>query len=144
MAELQEIGAGLMIWPNGPRSLRALGVEIDALAIHLMSVCTWRGRQVNDYPFESVAARFGFQPVFVHRADLLAALARRFGTEGLLFDAVVSGFKQDGAEVQVTMRDGTTVMSTRLVGSKDCGKLRWAAPSRRSLNFLGARAFEVC
>jgi FAD-dependent urate hydroxylase len=27
---LREIGAGLMIWPNGARSLKALGVEIDA------------------------------------------------------------------------------------------------------------------
>jgi hypothetical protein len=83
------------------------GCEELALAIHHISECTWRGRQVNDYPLESAAARFGFEPVFVHRADLQAALARRFGTEGLLFDAVVSGFKQDGAELQVMMRDGT-------------------------------------
>lgn len=111
-------GAGIAGLATGI-ALRQAGHEVT---IQHMSVCTWRGRQVNDYPLESVAARFGFQPVFVHRADLQAALARRFGTERLLFDAVVSGFKQDGAEVQVTMRDGTTVMSTRLVGSKDCGK----------------------
>jgi 2-polyprenyl-6-methoxyphenol hydroxylase-like FAD-dependent oxidoreductase len=115
--ELREIGAGLMIWPNGARSLHALGVEIDAVTIQHMSVCTSRGRQVNDYPLESVAARFGFAPAFVHRADLQAALARRFGTEGLHFDADVSGFKQSGAEVEVTMRDGAATAGDLLVGA---------------------------
>ncbi|HKV87184.1 MAG TPA: FAD-dependent monooxygenase [Candidatus Dormibacteraeota bacterium] len=115
--ELREIGAGLMIWPNGARSLQALGVEIDAVTIQHMSVCTWRGRQVNNYPLESVAARFGFEPVFVHRVDLQAALARRFGTEGLHFDAVVSGFEQDGAGVQVMVRDGAAAAGDLLVGA---------------------------
>jgi hypothetical protein len=69
-----------------------------------MTLCTWHGRQVNDYPIESVAARFGLEPVFVHRADLQAALARRSGTERLLFDSVVGGFKQDGR--RWTMSDG--------------------------------------
>ncbi|MHB8587214.1 MAG: FAD-dependent monooxygenase [Candidatus Dormibacteraceae bacterium] len=117
MPDLREIGAGLMIWPNGARSLRALGVEIDAVTIQHMSVCTWRGRQVNDYPLESVAARFGFEPVFVHRADLQAALARRFGMEGLHFNAHVSGFQQRGAEVEVIMRDGTAAAGELLVGA---------------------------
>ena len=68
--ELREIGAGLMIWPNGARSLQALGVEIDAVTIQHMSVCTWRGRQVNNYPLESVAARFGFEPAFVRAVNI--------------------------------------------------------------------------
>src|SRR4029077_17521668 len=117
MPELREIGAGLMIWPNGARSLEALGVEIDAVTIKRMSVCTWRGRQVNDYPLESVAARFGFEPAFVHRADLQAALAARFGTDGLHFDAQVSGFKQGGHEVEVITRDGTAAAGDLLVGA---------------------------
>jgi 2-polyprenyl-6-methoxyphenol hydroxylase-like FAD-dependent oxidoreductase len=117
MPELREIGAGLMIWPNGSRSLQALGVEIDAVTIRHMSVCTWRGRRVSDYPLESVAARFGFEPAFVHRADLQAALAVRFGTEGLHCNAVVGGFQQDGAEVQVMMRDGTAAAGDLLVGA---------------------------
>ena len=117
MPDLREIGAGLMIWPNGARSLKALGVEIDAMTIQHMSVCTWRGRRVNDYPLESVAARFGFEPLFVHRADLQAALARRFGTEGLQFNAPVTGFQERGAEVEVIMRDGTAAAGELLVGA---------------------------
>jgi 2-polyprenyl-6-methoxyphenol hydroxylase-like FAD-dependent oxidoreductase len=115
--ELREIGAGLMIWPNGARSLHALGVEIDAVTIQHMSVRTWRGAQVNEYPLESVAARFGFPPAFVHRADLQAALARRFGTEGLHFDAEVRGFRQSDAEVAVILRDGTAAAADLLVGA---------------------------
>jgi 2-polyprenyl-6-methoxyphenol hydroxylase-like FAD-dependent oxidoreductase len=115
--DLREIGAGLMIWPNGARSLQALGIEIDAVTIRHMSVCTWRGRQVNGNPLESVAARFGFEPVFVHRADLQATLARSFGTEALHFNAAVSGFKQRGTEVQILMRDGTAAAGDLLVGA---------------------------
>lgn len=117
MPELREIGAGLMIWPNGARSLRALGVDIDAQPIQHMSVCTWRGRQINDYPLESVAARFGFEPVFVHRADLQAALAKRFGTEGLHLNGVVNGFQQSDAVVRILMRDGTAAAGDLLVGA---------------------------
>ena len=117
MPELREIGAGLMIWPNGARSLQGLGVEIDAMTIQHMSVCTWRGRQVNDYSLESVAARFGFEPAFVHRADLQAALATRFGVEGLHFDADVSGFKERGAEVEVVIRGTVAAAGELLVGA---------------------------
>ena len=35
--ELREIGARLMIWPNGTRSLEALGFEADALPIETPS-----------------------------------------------------------------------------------------------------------
>jgi FAD-dependent urate hydroxylase len=59
MPDLREIGAGLMIWPNGARSLRALGVE---MTVQHMSACTWRGSQVNDHLLEPLAARFGFEP----------------------------------------------------------------------------------
>lgn len=117
MPELREIGAGLMIWPNGARSLQALGVVIDAVTIQHMSVCTWRGRQVNDYPLESVAARFVFEPAFVHRADLQAALATTFGAEGLNFDAEVSGFNERGAKVEVIIRGGVAAAGDLLVGA---------------------------
>ncbi|HSS93437.1 MAG TPA: hypothetical protein VLR46_05525 [Candidatus Dormibacteraeota bacterium] len=87
------------------------------MTIQHMSVCTWRGRQVNDYPLESVAARFGFEPAFVHRADLQAALATRFGVEGLHFDADVSGFKERGAEVEVVIRGTVAAAGELLVGA---------------------------
>jgi hypothetical protein len=64
MPELREIGAGLMISPNGARSLQTLGVQIDAETVRHRYMCTWRGRQVNDYPLESVAKRGDIKQTF--------------------------------------------------------------------------------
>jgi 2-polyprenyl-6-methoxyphenol hydroxylase-like FAD-dependent oxidoreductase len=115
--ELREIGAGLMIWPNGARSLQALGVEVDALTVREVSMRTWRGRSLSSYPLAPIAERHGFETSFVHRADLQAALARRFGPEGLCLDAEVSGFEQDEHGVRVAIRDGSEVDADLLVGA---------------------------
>jgi 2-polyprenyl-6-methoxyphenol hydroxylase-like FAD-dependent oxidoreductase len=116
-SRLREIGAGLMIWPNGARSLEALGVKIDALRVQRLSICTWRGHHLNDYPLQSVSKRFGFDPSFVHRAELQAALAMRFGSDGLFLGAEVNGFEQDGARVQVILHDGRAADGDLLVGA---------------------------
>ncbi len=114
---LQEIGAGLMIWPNGARSLKSLDVTIDALIVRHFSICDWRGRRLSDYPLESISERFGFDPCFVHRADLQAALASRFGTSAVHLRAEVSGFRQDGESVEIVFQDGTTAAGDLLVGA---------------------------
>lgn len=115
--ELREIGAGLMIWPNGARSLQALGVAIDALTLRHISLCDWRGRQLIDYPVQAISERYGFDVGFVHRADLLAALANGFGREGLHLGAEVSSYEVDGAGVKVILRDGTAAAGDLLVGA---------------------------
>lgn len=115
--ELSEIGAGLMIWPNGARSLAALGVEIDALTVRHLSMCSSGGRTLNTYPFESISQRYGFDPCFVHRADLQAALAKRLGNVGLNLGKEVSSFEQNGASVRLVFRDGTKSEGDLLVGA---------------------------
>jgi 2-polyprenyl-6-methoxyphenol hydroxylase-like FAD-dependent oxidoreductase len=48
---------------------------------------------------------------------LQAALAARFGFDGLTFDADVSGFTQDGAAVELTLRNRKTIAGDLLVGA---------------------------
>jgi 2-polyprenyl-6-methoxyphenol hydroxylase-like FAD-dependent oxidoreductase len=115
--ELREIGAGLMIWPNGARALQALGVAINSLTLGHISLCDWRGRQLIDYPVKAISERYGFEVGFVHRADLLTALASRFGADGLHLRADVSGYEYDEAGVKVILRDGTTAAGDLLIGA---------------------------
>lgn len=115
--ELREIGAGLMIWPNGARSLHALEVDVEGLPLEQLRICTWRGRTSSHYRLAWVKERFGFGPNFVHRADLQRALARSFGDAGLHLGAEVIGFRQDEANVQVAFRDGSTVTGDLLIGA---------------------------
>jgi 2-polyprenyl-6-methoxyphenol hydroxylase-like FAD-dependent oxidoreductase len=115
--ELREIGAGLMIWPNGTRSLQALGVEVRALTVHRISFCNWHGRQLIEVPVDTISERYGSDIAFVHRADLQAALATRFGRDWLRLGADVGGFEEVGAQVQVKLRDGTVATGDLLVGA---------------------------
>ena len=115
--ELSEIGAGLMIWPNGARCLEALGVKVEARTVRQMSMCTERGRKVSDISLASVSEPYGFAPYFVHRADLQAALAARMGVAAVHFGKDVSGFTQNAGAVELILRDGSKVGGDLLVGA---------------------------
>lgn len=115
--ELREIGAGLMIWPNGARSLEKLGVKIDALSVRRLDMFTWRGRLLNRYSLETNRDRYGFDTYLVHRADLQAALVERFGLDGLHLRAEVCGFGQVTNGVSVFLCNGTTTKVDLLVGA---------------------------
>ncbi len=114
---LQEIGAGLMIWPNGSRALRSLGVEAKTLEVKNVTLSNWRGRRLVEMPVGSAYVRYGHSVSFVHRADLQAALAKAFGPEGLRLGCEVRGFSENEAEVEVALNDGTVAAGDLLVGA---------------------------
>jgi 2-polyprenyl-6-methoxyphenol hydroxylase-like FAD-dependent oxidoreductase len=114
---LREIGAALSIWPNGSRSLLALGVKARALTVRQLSVRTWRGRHLMEAPVDAMRERYGCDMTFVHRADLQAALLNAFGQEGLRLDAEVIGFADEANQVNVMLRNGTSAEGDLLVGA---------------------------
>jgi 2-polyprenyl-6-methoxyphenol hydroxylase-like FAD-dependent oxidoreductase len=115
--QLQEIGAGLMIWPNGSRALESLGVEAKTLEVKNVTLSNWRGRRLVEMPVGSAYVRYGHSVSFVHRADLQAALAKTFGPEGLRLGCEVRGFSDNEAEVEVALNDGTVAAGDLLVGA---------------------------
>jgi 2-polyprenyl-6-methoxyphenol hydroxylase-like FAD-dependent oxidoreductase len=115
--EMREIGAGLMIWPNGTRALQALGVEVRAMTVDRLSLRTWRGRQLMEAPVRAISERFGSNVAVVHRADLQSALVRSLGREVLSLGAEVSGFDDVGAQVEVKLQDGTSDAGDLLIGA---------------------------
>lgn len=66
--ELREIGAGLMIWPNGTRSLQALGVEPRALTVRRITFSNWHGRRLMEAPVDLISKRYRSDVAVVHRA----------------------------------------------------------------------------
>jgi 2-polyprenyl-6-methoxyphenol hydroxylase-like FAD-dependent oxidoreductase len=114
---LQEIGAGLMIWPNGARALKSLGVEVRALDVKKVTLSNSHGRRLVDMPVESAYVRYGSGVSFVHRADLQTALAKSFGTQGLHLGCEVRGFVEDESRVEVALHDGTVASGDLLVGA---------------------------
>src|SRR6267378_168223 len=57
---------------------------------------------------ESVEKRNSKEKTLVHRADMKASHANRFGRDGLHLGAVVSGFEDDGAFFFSSIRRHTT------------------------------------
>jgi 2-polyprenyl-6-methoxyphenol hydroxylase-like FAD-dependent oxidoreductase len=115
--ELREIGAGLMIWPNGTRSLQALGVEVKALTVQRLSFCSWRGRVLIEVPMDAISERYGSEVAFIHRADLQGALSRALGRADVRLASDVTGFAEERGQVQVKVRDGTVASGDFLVGA---------------------------
>ena len=116
-SELREVGAGLMIWPNGTRSLATLGVVVDALTVRRLDMFTWRGRLLNRFSLDVIRERYGFDTFLVHRADLQAALAERFGLDGINLGAEVCDFGQVPNGVDVILCNGTATTVDFLVGA---------------------------
>jgi 2-polyprenyl-6-methoxyphenol hydroxylase-like FAD-dependent oxidoreductase len=115
--QLHEIGAGLMIWPNGSRALKSLGVEARTLEVKKVTLSNWHGRRLVEMPVDSAYVRYGHNVSFVHRADLQSALAKTFGPEGIRLGCEVRGFSEDEDKVEVALHDGTAAIGDLLVGA---------------------------
>ena len=114
---LREIGAGLMIWPNGARSLKTLGVSPRDIDVKKVTLSNWHGRRLVEMPVDVAYARYGHGVSFVHRADLQGALATKFGTQGLHLECEVRGFVDGEARVEAVLNDRTVVAGDLLVGA---------------------------
>jgi len=115
--QMKEIGAGLMIWPNGARALRSLGVEPKHLEVKKVTLSNSHGRRLTELPVDTAYRRYGAGVSFVHRADLQAVLASTFGPTGLRLGSEVRGFVEHETRVEVVLRDGTVATGDLLVGA---------------------------
>jgi len=117
--ELRETGAGLMIWPNGSRSLRALGVAVRRLVVERISFRSWRGRELMEIPMDIISERYGFPVAFVSRADLQAALMSTLGEGALRLGADVQSFEETQDHVEVRLQHGSAVTGGDLLVGAD-------------------------
>jgi len=87
---VEEIGAGLSIWPNGVRSLRSLGLGELADDEHAWfsdgALRRADASSITRFP-ESLEGRYGAPLVAVHRGDLQTALAEKLGADSISFGA---------------------------------------------------------
>ena len=99
-AELSEIGAGIQLSPNATRVLAWLGLldEVEAVAVEPArgDLRRWEsGEALVSQPLgREVRKRFGFPYLHVHRADLLAVLARAAAPCDVRLDHQLVGFDE--------------------------------------------------
>ncbi len=120
-AAIAEVGAGIQISPNGARVLRALGLGAvldaapKAAGVHLLDGPS--GRMVTR--LDLARQRPSDEYRFVHRADLIAALAAgaREAGVGIRLDARVTSVRLDGAAPVLADGQSGAVASDLLVGA---------------------------
>jgi 2-polyprenyl-6-methoxyphenol hydroxylase-like FAD-dependent oxidoreductase len=120
-AELREVGAGILLWPNAMRALRRLDVgaaveEAGAVATQA-GLHSSRGNPLGAGLLEELAARFDAPLVVVHRGLLQAILLDALDQGVLRLGAECVGVAQDAAGVTVRLADGSMEQGDLVVGA---------------------------
>jgi FAD-dependent urate hydroxylase len=119
--ELQEIGAGLGLWPAPLRVFDHLGIGDAVRALS----GPWRdagirradGRFLVRYTAEQFSARLGEPTIGVHRGELQALLLRSLPAGTVRTGAECVGLAEHASGVTVTMADGSTIEADVVIGA---------------------------
>jgi 2-polyprenyl-6-methoxyphenol hydroxylase-like FAD-dependent oxidoreductase len=114
-AQLQPLGAGLSIWPNGVRALRALGLDglVEAAARPSAAVRRADGSIIAGFESTTIAARFGEPLVCVHRAALHEGLLEALGEGKLRLGKRLTGCQGE----ELRFADGSVERPDLVVGA---------------------------
>ncbi|MEV5893867.1 FAD-dependent monooxygenase [Nonomuraea fuscirosea] len=122
-AELSEVGAGVQVSPNASRVLHGLGLagDLERMGVKPVALHQRRwddGRTLARSPLAGpLEATFGFPHYLMHRADLLAALARLLPAERLHLRHRLTGLTDHGDHVEARFANGARAEADVLVGA---------------------------
>jgi 2-polyprenyl-6-methoxyphenol hydroxylase-like FAD-dependent oxidoreductase len=118
---LMEVGAGISIWPNAVKALRALGLGEGLRSISPESgdfaLRRWDGSFISRTPAGELKQRFGGGVVLFHRAELLQLLAENFGGGNLHLDHACVGIEEHGDGIVARFANGETARADVLIGA---------------------------
>jgi 2-polyprenyl-6-methoxyphenol hydroxylase-like FAD-dependent oxidoreductase len=119
--ELTEVGAGISIWPNAVKALRALGLGEGLRSISPetsnFALRRWDGSFISRTPSRVLERRFGGGVLLLHRAELLQLLAENFGGDALHLDHTCVGIEEDADGVVARFGNGETARADVLIGA---------------------------
>jgi salicylate hydroxylase len=147
--ELSEVGAGVQVSPNASRILHDLGLAEDLAATGVRPLA-WHQRRWDDgrtllrAPLgDAVDEAFGFPHYQMHRADLLAALARVLPAGRLHLGHRLVAFEDRGDRVDARFANGEHVAAAALVGADGIHSgVRRALFGPESPRFTGCVAYR--
>jgi 2-polyprenyl-6-methoxyphenol hydroxylase-like FAD-dependent oxidoreductase len=118
---LDEIGAGLSLWPNAIKALRRLGVggavEAAGAPAHDAAFRSWRGAQLGASITSRLQDRFGAPLILVHRARLQAVLLRALGPDAVRLGAECAALDQNEDAVTVRLVGGGVERGAVVIGA---------------------------
>lgn len=114
---LQEVGAGMMLWPNATRVLKELGV-LDRVEAHSGPNTTFVVRSDRGQVLMNIAlGRFDVPALCTRRADLLSALLSALPADRIRLGHELVTFEQSGSKVRVHFANGSTAEHDALIGA---------------------------
>jgi 2-polyprenyl-6-methoxyphenol hydroxylase-like FAD-dependent oxidoreductase len=119
--QLQEVGAGISLWPNAVHALTALGLRraLDAVSViqqHAM-VYTWQGAPLGPSLGAQFEAEFGAPLVTMHRAALQKLLIAAAGADSLMLNSTCAAVELDVDRARARLHDGSTADGDILIGA---------------------------
>src|SRR5688572_869732 len=117
------VGAGIQMAPNAVKVLRGLGIEDHLTRIAFQSdVALSRVWNTGEVTSElrlgrDVEERYGAPYLFLHRADLHAAIQSTVPREILHLDMKLAGLEQDAHEVTLSFTNGVRVRADAVIGA---------------------------
>jgi 2-polyprenyl-6-methoxyphenol hydroxylase-like FAD-dependent oxidoreductase len=118
---LEEVGAGVGLWPNALRALEPLG--LSGKVARLSVTVTRQGLRRSDgtwlmcVPRELMAQRWGAGLVLVHRAELQQLLAAELDPSAIHLGARCTGVEDGHGAVTARFADGREARADVLVGA---------------------------
>jgi len=118
--DLREAGAGLTLWSNATRILHALGLcELEEVSAPLETgeIRNAAGHVLAAIPLGDLSRELAAPIVGIHRAVLLAHLARHVPPECIHLNHRLDSFSQDAFGVTAKFANGTAAEGDLLVGA---------------------------
>lgn len=115
--EIREVGAGMMVWPNATRVLRALGALDDLIPLSGRNtnflVRAQDGRVLMNIPL----GQFDVPALCTRRADLLEILLRRLSAGSIRLAHEFSHLEQYGSSVRLHFTSAESIEHDAVIGA---------------------------
>lgn len=121
-SQIARIGAGINLWPNSTRILKALGLEHELQKIGTTPEnwinCEWdTGRVYFRQPAEDWLERYGAPHLILHRGDLQGYMINTLRPGTIQYSKSLSGVEEKSGVTRMTFRDGTTAEADIVIGA---------------------------
>ncbi len=118
-ADLKDIGAGIILYPNAVKALRTLDVfeSVAAAGSYARSGIYKNSAGKTLVELDLTSLGIDLESIAIHRAELQRALAAKAGRENIHLGKVLTNFEQESGQIICTFADGPTAAAEFLIGA---------------------------
>lgn len=121
IAEFQEVGAGLSLWPNAVKSLQRLDLQAALQTLRVPEtaggIYSAQGRELFTISTTELHKKFGAATIVVHRAELQAAMLAKLDAATIHLNQRLLRFEQNAEKVTAFFDNGEQVSGKLLIGA---------------------------